>query len=129
MRPSYWAYKRNCAYPRAVVLINHFVVIIIVLVYNFKLRAAYFILIILLCSPSRSAFVQSLGWKRTKEKKAAETGVVFIFVVPRLPRVRAVEQNSEIRRHDGQHLLWPPRGCICIHKHNGASWYMRPRLS
>lgn len=58
-------------------LINHFVVIITVLVYNFKLRAAYFILIILLYSPSRSAFVQGLEWKRTKEKEAERRAFLF----------------------------------------------------
>lgn len=84
-------------------------------------------------------FVRGSGWKkRAKVRKRGvvkvrswrerETGAVFIFVVPLLPRVRAVEQNSEIRRRGGRHLLWPPRGCIYIHKHNGASWYMRPHL-
>lgn len=77
MKSPHWTYRENCAY-QGRWLINHFVVIIMVLVYNFKLPAAYFILIILLCSPSRSTFVQGLGWKRT-EKKVGRDGRRFYF--------------------------------------------------
>lgn len=68
LKPPHWAYKGNCTY-QGRWLINHFVVIITVLVYNFKLRAAYFILIILLCSPSRSTFRPEHGVKKDERKR------------------------------------------------------------
>jgi len=47
-------------------------------------------------------------------KKRVEAGVVFIFVVPRLPRVRAAEQNSEIRRRRGIYCGQPEGAFIFI---------------
>lgn len=44
--------------------------------------------------------LESRGFRLKKkvEREEVEARAVFIFVAPRLPRVRAVEQNSEIRR-------------------------------